>query len=89
MHTLLCCHPVDKSYCIPEYTDWSQIGVDLIKSCPDLAQYQVMRLVDYNKRKFVRILNLSDIKSVIMEEFEDILSKMVSNQHSLFADIRG
>lgn len=82
------CHPQDKSYCIQEYKDWNQIEINLVKSCPDSAQYQVMRLMDNKRWKFVRILNLSDIKNGDIEKFEDIFSNMVSKQHSLFDESR-
>lgn len=82
------CHPEDKSYSIPEFKEWNQIEINLVKCCPDQAQYQVMRLMDNRRWKFVRILNLSDIRNGNIEKFEDIFSNMASNQHSLFDDSR-
>lgn len=82
------CHPYDEHYEIPKYNNWGDINIEMVKCFPDQAQYQVMKLMDNKQWKYVRLLNLSDIKAGNSKEFIEIISKMSNNYHSLFSNIR-
>jgi len=60
---------------------------DLIPTRPDNAQYQIMRLMEFNNWDFVRILNLSDLRNgnsgKFQTEFKIAMNLDKSNPHCI------
>jgi hypothetical protein len=83
--------PLDKKYSPALYTtdeNFSGIlGKNLIPTRPDNAQYQIMRLMLLNEWKYVKVLNLSDLRNgnsgEFSKEFETASSIDPSNPHCI------
>lgn len=68
---------------IPEFTrdeikskDWViQCLNNLVKTKPDLAQYQIMRLMRLKNWNFVRVLNLCDLKEARSSQVQSIMQE--------------
>ena len=84
--------PADKAYIPKEFqlhdifaSGWTK---DIIETKPDNAQYQIMRLMEFKKWQYVRVLNLSDLRNGNSGKFYDDFvraSKIdASNPHSMF-----
>lgn len=56
----------------------------LIQAKPDTTQYQIMRLMKHFGWKYVRILNLSDIRNTKSKEFVREYKKLNNTIHSIF-----
>lgn len=59
----------------------------LVKTKPDPAQYQVMRVMAYKKWNYVRVINLSDLRETKSEEFLKIYQSLPINTR-LFSPAR-
>jgi hypothetical protein len=77
------------------YVDANCIGdmkIDLVATCPDKTQYQLMRIMEYKKWKHVRVLNLSDIRNPDSNNFyatiEELNSSNSPGLHSCFDNKR-
>jgi hypothetical protein len=61
---------------------------DIIPTRPDNAQYQMMRLMEFKKWQYVRVLNLSDLRNGNSGKFYDDFSRVAkidtTNPHSIF-----
>ncbi|WP_299739131.1 hypothetical protein [uncultured Rossellomorea sp.] len=54
------------------------------KAKPDSTQYQVMRLMEHYGWRYVRVLNLSDIRNTKSREFAREYKKLDNTIHSIF-----
>ncbi|MCK8064612.1 hypothetical protein [Vibrio sp. 1CM7H] len=65
---------------------------DLIPANPDNAQYQIMRLMKNRNWKYVRVLNLSDLRAGNSREFSNLFNKALkldsTSPHSLVSTNR-
>jgi hypothetical protein len=83
--------PVDKNYVedelLPSDISSSSWSKELIPTNPDLAQYQIMRLMLLEGWNHVRILNLSDLRNPRSSSFSDDFCRAnnldSSNPHSM------
>jgi hypothetical protein len=61
---------------------------EIIPTRPDNAQYQIMRLMEFKKWQYVRVLNLSDLRNGNSGKFYDDFSRAAkidaTNPHSIF-----
>jgi hypothetical protein len=80
------CHPINDEYIIDNNRKYDSL--EMIECNPDPAQYQIMKLMDNKRWKYVRILNLSDITTGDSNEFRKLLKYVSSDSHSVFSDSR-
>jgi len=68
------------------------LPVSLVPTKPDTTQYQVMRLMHFQKWQHVRVLNLSDLRSpkspVFIRMFQQLEDEARYTSHSVFSDAR-
>ena len=60
----------------------------LTRAKPDRTQYQVMRLMDFYQWNYVRVLNLSDIRTTSSTQLIDLVTQQNDNYHCIFSEIR-
>ena len=83
--------PLDMSYIPKCYSVSDVLGggwlMELIPAKPDIAQYQLMRLMLLKRWKHVRVLNLSDLRNgnsvSFSRDFEDAQRRDPSSPHSI------
>lgn len=82
--------PVDKTYKIKSFSKKGFVHMklkEMVPARPDNAQYQIMRLMIFNKWSFVRVLNLSDLRNgnsgKFKTEFINAMKLDKTNPHCL------
>lgn len=60
----------------------------LTKAKPDRTQYQVMRLMNFYNWNYVRVLNLSDIRTTSSTSLIDLYTQLNDDHLSIFSDVR-
>ena len=82
--------PLDKKYEPKTFSKEEYIKIktkEIIPTRPDNAQYQIMRLMEFNKWDFVKILNLSDLRNGnsgrFQTEFRKAMKLDSSNPHCI------
>lgn len=58
--------------------------VPLVEAKPDNTQYQIMKIMEIEKWKHVRIINLSDVREPKSKIFYDFVKETDNNLHSIF-----
>lgn len=79
-------------YPIDEVKNANEVPLNWVSAKPDITQYQVMRVMTAKGWKFVRVLNLSDIREPKSPAFNAILKQMSAKEpfdlHSIFSKYR-
>ncbi|HQY51650.1 MAG TPA: hypothetical protein PLD63_04700 [Ignavibacteria bacterium] len=82
--------PIDKNFKINTFSKKEYLSIkvrDVVPTRPDNAQYQIMRLMIFNKWSFVRVLNLSDLRNgnsgKFKTEFINAMKLDKTNPHCL------
>lgn len=85
--------PVDNLYKIPEYQvnqlNYQLLKNNMVRTKPDRAQYQIMRVMKYKKWDCVRVINLSDIREAnsdkFIEQYQIFENQTRTDIHSIFS----
>lgn len=66
-----------------------ELPISLVPTKPDTTQYQVMRLMHYFRWRYVRVLNLSDLRcsksGEFFKQFKELENEASYDSHSIFS----
>ncbi|MCK9335810.1 MAG: hypothetical protein M0Q99_10935 [Candidatus Cloacimonetes bacterium] len=74
--------PTYKKKSIPT-KDWQ-----LVETIPDDTQYQLMRLMIRYELKYIRVINLTDVRNTDSKSLKPFLKEYSDNHHSIFSIFR-
>jgi len=86
--------PADPNYIIPSYKSKDAPTLirktEMVETVPDETQYQIMRIMSNMGYKHARVINISDLRNPISNNFASELKKIhnLDTVHSIFSEKR-